>query len=174
MKKYISMEPREITLENLRDDTKLEGDALVTWKKFLEKVEDHPQWGTTYKLQRIMDAIWAAHDAALERGDWIMILEEDEHKELEKVCRNPKFQYRDATSAMREGDGWGLSNQFSRQILCFSVACINPTDKDPRPEPEPEPNPKVDAAAAKAKDDLETASAELAADHEAAAKTAVN
>jgi hypothetical protein len=135
--KYIVMEPREVRFVNEEGEPiSDERQGLMTWKKFLHAVEDHPKWATTYRLGKCMDATWIAFEEALERGDWVMVLDEKVWKELEEVCQTPKFVRVDPIHGPREMAGWGIHARLNRQMICFPSAVINATDKDPRKKEE--------------------------------------
>ena len=163
MDHYIEMTPREVRFVN-RNGEELDEDkgGIMDWKAFLEKVEDHPQWVTKYKLTRIMSEIWEAYHDAIKRGDWVMILNGDSHKELVKVCEEPKYSYI-GQNGPGEILGWGISPQFNTQMVCFPSACINAPDKDPRPKVEEEPKEEKASADGKASGESKGKAAKKAA-----------
>jgi hypothetical protein len=140
---YISMEPREIRFVD-ENDNEVKGDeGLMNWKKFLQKVEDHPKWGTLYKFTRHMNEIWEAYKEAVEiRKDWVLVLEDDPYKELKDVCETPKYTYIDRIQGPREVQGWGMGNRYVTQMICFSRQAINATDVDPRKTEEKDEDPE--------------------------------
>jgi hypothetical protein len=135
--KYVVMTPKEVRfVDEEGNEISDERQGLMTWKKFLHAVEDHPKWVTTYKLGKCMDAIWTAFEESVERGDGVMVLDEKHWKEMEEVCQTPKFIRVDPIHGPREVSGWGIHARLNRQMICFPSAVINATDKDPRKKEE--------------------------------------
>jgi hypothetical protein len=134
-KKYIPLVPWEMRFKE-RDGKEIEGDdGLMSWKKFLEKVEDNPKWVTTYKLGVSMDAVWDAYQEALtadtDNGVRIMVLAEEDWKNLEECCQNPKVMVI-GPAGPQNMPGWGIHPRLNRQMLCFPKAVIKALDEDPR------------------------------------------
>ena len=135
-KKYVELSPKEIRFKERTGGEEIEGDdGLMNWNKFLEKVEDNPKWVSTYKLGVSMDAIWEAfHEAE----DGIMVLAEEDWKNWEEACQNPKVMHIGPTGPTSI-PGWGIHPRLNRQMLCFPKAVIKAHDKDPRKEVEKGP-----------------------------------
>jgi len=140
MKKYITLEPREIRFKNEKGDDMPGEDGLMTWKRFFHKIEDHPKWATTYKLTRYMTEIWESFWAATkERCDWVMELGEEAYKELEAACQTPKYQVIHQIHGPQEISGWAIHARLNCQMIVFPKAVINAVDEDPRKKEEIDP-----------------------------------
>lgn len=150
MKKYISLVPLQIRFKD-EDGKDIEGkDGLMTWKRFLHKVEDNPKWVTAYRLGRYMTEIWEAFHAAEERGDQVMELSDDAYKEFEEACQTPKYQIIHPIHGAQDMAGWRVHARLNCQMIVFPMAVINAVDEDPRKkeeEPEKEKAPKKEKAA---------------------------
>ena len=81
MKHYIKMDPRKVRFVDEKGEEIDGDDGLMTWKKFFDKVQDHPKWGTTYKLGRYMTEILEDLKKAIEvRKDWVLEVADEAYK----------------------------------------------------------------------------------------------
>jgi len=139
-KKYVMLDPKKLRFKERSSGEEIEGDnGLMDWKTFLEKVEDNPKWVTTYKLGLSMDAIWEAYHESLSADTYdgvpVMVLAEEDWKNWEEACQNPKVMHISPTGPATM-PGWGIHPRLNRQMLCFPKAVIKALDEDPRNKPE--------------------------------------
>lgn len=101
----------------------------LSFGDLLHKVMDNPKWGQTYKLIKAADAIMAAYDEA---DDNVMVLSEEDHKQLKEAVENPKVLVLFDSAPAQTQSGFGIHPRLSRQLIPLCDAVILAEDKDPR------------------------------------------
>jgi hypothetical protein len=133
--RYITI-PTPINLKDPRTGESVKGDAGVfDFETLLHKISDNPKWNTSYKLGRCMDAIWTAwetRERITEVPDLrILVLAEEDWKELEEAVQHPK-QLLVTTTGPQIVAGFGFQPRLMRQILPVLESVVKASPDDPR------------------------------------------
>lgn len=132
--RYIEI-PKPIRLTDPRTKEEVSGDdGHWDFEKLLHKISDNPKWNASYKLGRAMDAVWEAWEKMPKLVDHeVLVLAEEDWKELEDAVQNPK-QLLITANGPQIITGFGLQPRLIRQLLPFCAAIIeastvNPTER---------------------------------------------
>jgi len=106
----------------------------LDFEELLHKISDNPKWNQKFELSQVLDTVWEEWEACKERGDHVMVLPEEDWKELAEAVRNPKQLILYSNRPPEVVAGFGLHPRLSRQILSLTSPIVKASDTDPRKE----------------------------------------